>query len=123
MSDKIENFLNQYSETDRKSWRGKPANLVKIAVIDDDKYYSTVFLYSERGKAMIALGCRRFTIGQAYTHWGSIHAIYDAWKNRAPDTLRYSDQQRAARAKAMVETVIAKAIRSARRRGWNTGGY
>lgn len=123
MSNKLEAFLSQYDSTNRKTWRGKPDNLVKIANIGGN--YPTVWLYKQGKTAMIAVGCRRFTIENAFTHWQSLDNVYSAWRSRSPETLEGSDSHwmRAQRAKVLGEKVLAKAARKARNLGWNTGGY
>lgn len=121
MTTAIERYLEQYNANDRKTWRGKPDNLVKIADIGGN--YPSVWLYKAGKTAKVAVGCRRFTFEQAYDHWGSLDNVYSAWLNKAPNTIPDVHQQRAARSKILSETILTRAIKRARRLGWNTGGY
>lgn len=122
MTTKIDTYLENYRLDDRKTWRGKPDNLVKVRNIGGN--YPLVWLYKGAGgKAMVAVGCRRFTIEYAHTHWGSLDIVYSSWQRKAPGTLNEAHTLRAARSKVLSDTVLAQCSRKARRLGWNTGRY
>lgn len=116
MSNKIENFIENYNPTKRATTRNRPEGLHLLATIDGP--YQRVWFYSERGKAMIALGCRRYTLKEASLHWDEAKRVYNAWRNTTVDgriPAKYKD--RSDRARDMSDTVLPFAYRRARRLG------
>lgn len=69
------------------------------------------YLFRHRGKVFLAIGCRRFTISEAYAHWNGIASVHVP----VEDT---GQRKRYRRAAYIRDSVIPRAERRARKLGW-----
>lgn len=75
----------------------------------DDSYKA--YLFRSKGKVILAIGCRRFTLGEAEAHWDGVQSV----RLPADD---FDQQTRRRRARYIISSVIPRAARRARKLGW-----
>lgn len=115
----LENYFGNYDSSRRRTWRDKPADVHKLPAV---RGYEGPWLYKGKGgKAMIAVGCRRFTLKEADLHWGATDRVYEDWRRSTTDNrLPGNNSDRAARAHAIVGHVLQRAHRLAAKFGYKT---
>lgn len=118
----LENYFTNYDSAKRRTWRNKPADVHKLPGVLG---YEGPWLYKGKGgKAMIAVGCRRFTLREADLHWGATDRVYEDWRRSTADArLPNSHQNRAARAHAIIGRVLQRANLLAEKFGYKTENY
>lgn len=89
-----------------------------VSLGDVDNSYRAL-LFSQRGVAMIAVGCRRFTLREADIHWGQFHRGVHSLSQHI--SVGGSTEKAYKRAKMMINVIIPRAEAAARRRGWRLG--
>jgi hypothetical protein len=112
MGSKIENYIDQYVNDQRATWRGRPEGLRKLTTTEGGYI---VWFYAEKGEARLAVGCRRFTLKEAQLHWEESARVYGEWSRYGTVSSHFT--VRAARARDMESRVLPKARRLANRLG------
>lgn len=118
MSTKIDNFLDWDGVDADGRLMKLPAGLVKVSdTISGESGGATwpAYIFRKNGRTILAAGCRRFTLGEAFAHWGAVRNTYD---ERYSHERELHENNRRDRAYNMVTNVIPQAKRLAKRRGW-----
>lgn len=107
------NAFERWDADGRKSWN-KPTGIERLgwaAPKEDRPNGYKAYLFRQRGKAILAIGCRRYTLSEAYAHWDGIRSVSVSETN---------DREliRKRRANYICNTVLRSAARRANDLGW-----
>jgi hypothetical protein len=95
--------------------RQRPASVIPLGhavpVEDRDNDSYRAYLFRHKGKVVLAIGCRRFTLAEAYAHWDGIASV-----NLMADD--HDQRKRRRRALYIIKSVIPRAYNRARKLGW-----
>lgn len=69
------------------------------------------FMFRHRGKVVVAIGCRRYSLDEARAWWGGIASV-------RPDPASYDSENRRARAQYIRNHLLKRAARRAAKLGW-----
>lgn len=104
-----ENYLANYSVGSR---RKRPDGVHRLGSVPGGYQ---AFVYVARGKAHIAIGCRRFTLHEANIHWD---ATARAYGDVSTDALGERTTGRYERARFIGRYILPRARRLANKLGW-----
>lgn len=100
----------------------KPANVVRLgpaAPLEDQYSAYKAFMFRRRGKIIIAIGCRRFTLDEAKAWWGGVASVRVTGNGdqHTPSSLADAYQRRR-RAIYIKNNLVKRAARRAAKLGW-----
>jgi hypothetical protein len=108
-------------QDDIQAWRdlgakGKPSHGGVVINGDIAGNYQDPVLFAYKGRAYIALGCHVFTLPEAWAHWRATEQAYGDFRHSERVDHRVEDRYE--RAVDMANTILPKAEKAAKKRGW-----